>query len=142
MASLKKGKLRRSEKKIALRDEHDIKKETAQLIRETRKDMFNPARMTTRHIDQHLQETDQMLAALERLRGNVRQGYIDYHEVKTAKAMLKTNKKRLSLAKKAKKIGAKNAEISNALRSDDKQHTHRHVISLIKNKIQSVKSKT
>ncbi len=132
MVSLRRGKLGRSDKKIAIRNERDVKKETAQLINETRRDMFNPARMTTRHIDQHLQETDKMLDALERLRGNVRQGHMDYHEVKTAKAMLKTNKKRLTLAKKAKKIGAKNTEISNAIKKDDKGHTHRHIISLLK----------
>ncbi len=132
MVNVKKGKLGRSEKKIAIRDERDIKKETNQLINETKKDMFNPAKMTTRHIDQHLQETDKMLSTLEKLRGNVRQGHLDYHGVKSAKAMLKSNKKRLTLAKKAKKLGAKNAQISNALKNDDKGHTHRHILSLLK----------
>ncbi len=40
MASLKRGKLGRSEKKIAIKNERDVKKETAQLINETKRDML------------------------------------------------------------------------------------------------------
>lgn len=101
MVSLKRGKLGRADKRTALQDEKNIKKEANIMIRETQRDMFNPAKMSIRHIDQHLHETDQMLSELEKIRGTVRQGHQEYHNMRNLKSQLNTQKKRLRYAKKA-----------------------------------------
>jgi predicted translin family RNA/ssDNA-binding protein len=131
MVNIRKGKLARREKKVAVRDERQMKKEADELIRQTRRDMFNPARMTIRHIDQHQHEIDEQLSSLERLRGNVRAGHQEHSEIQTSKAELKSWKKRLRMARKAKKLGAKNEEVSSALKQGEKRHSHGPMKSLL-----------
>jgi len=129
--NIRRGKLTRREKKITLNDEKEVKREANEVLRQTRRDMFNPARVTIRHMDQHEHEIDEQLSRLEKLRGNIREGHQEYHDVKTKTAELRSWKKRLRLAKKAKKLGAKNEEISKAVKEGTYKHSHGPLKSII-----------
>jgi len=129
--NIRKGKLTRREKKITLNDEKEVKREANEIIRQTQRDMFNPARITLRQMDQHEHEIDEQLSRLEKLRGSIREGHQEYHELKSKKAELKSWKKRLRLAKKAKKLGAKNDEISKAVKEGYKKHSHGPLKSIL-----------
>ena len=131
MVNIKKGKLTRRDKKITLRDEREMKKEASEVLRETRKDLFNPARITLRHLDQHEHEIDRQLETLEKLRGNVREGHQEYHELNSKKAELRSWKKRLRMARKAKKLGARNEEISRAVKEGVHRHSHGPLKSIL-----------
>ncbi len=131
MANIRKGKLTRRDKKITLRDERELRKEANEVLRQTRKDMFNPARITIRHIDQHQHEIDRQLETLERLRGHVREGHKEYHDLNAKKTELQSWKKRLRMARKAKKLGAKNTQISKAVKEGEKKKTHNPLKLLI-----------
>jgi len=129
--NIRKGKLTRREKKITLNDEKEVKREANEVLRQTKRDMFNPARVTIRHMDQREHEIDEQLSRMEKLRGNIREGHQEYHDVKTKKAELRSWKKRLRLAKKAKKLGAKNEEISRAVKEGYKKHSHGPLKSIL-----------
>ena len=129
--NIKRGKLTRKEKKITLRDEKEVKKEANEVIRQTQRDLFNPARVTIRHMDQHEHEIDEQLSRLEKLRGNVREGHQEYHQLNSKKAELRSWKKRLRMAKKAKKLGAKNEEISRAVKEGVHKHSHGPLKSIL-----------
>ena len=129
--NIRKGKLTGHEKKIAVNDERQMKKETEELIRQTRRDMFNPARMTIRHIDQHQHEIDSQLETLEKVRENVRAGHREHSEIQSRRAELRSWKKRLRMARKAKRLGAKNEEVSRALKQGEKRHSHGPMKSLL-----------
>jgi len=129
--NIRKGKLTRREKRLTLNDEKEVKREANEIIRQTKRDMFNPARMTIRHMDQHAHEIDDQLSRMEKLRGNIREGHQEYHELNSKKAELRSWKKRLRLAKKAKKLGAKNEEISRAVKEGYKKHSHGPLKSIL-----------
>ena len=129
--NIRKGKLTRREKRLTLNDEKLIKREANEIIKQTQRDMFNPARITLRQMDQHEHEIDEQLSRLERLRQNVREGHNEYHELRSKAAELKSWKKRSRLAKKAKKLGAKNEEISRAVKEGYKKHSHGPLKSIL-----------
>ncbi len=129
--NIRRGKLTRRDKRITLRDERELKKEADEVLRQTRKDLFNPARITLRHLDQHEHEIDQQLETLEKLRLNAREGHSEYHELNAKKAELRSWKKRLRMARKAKELGAKNDEISKAVRDGVRKHSHGPLKSIL-----------
>ncbi len=129
--NIRKGRLTRREKAITLRDEKELKREANEVIRQTQKDLFNPARVTIRQMDQHEHEIDEQLAKLEKLRGNIREGHKEFHELNSKKAELKSWKKRLRMARKAKELGAKNEEISRAVRDGVHKHSHGPLKSIL-----------
>jgi len=129
--NIRRGKLTRREKKITLNDEKEVKREANEIIRQTQRDMFNPARVTLRQMDQHEHEIDEQLSRLEKLQRNIREGHQEYHDLKTKTAELKSWKKRLRLAKKAKNLGAKNEEISRAVKEGYKKHSHGPLKSIL-----------
>ncbi len=131
MVDMKRARLERKEKKVTLNDERQVRKMADEAIRQTKKDLFNPARLTVRTMDRHEQEIDRQLANLERVMENVRSGHSQYADIKSKKAELNSWKKRLRMARKAKKLGEKNERVSRALQEGYKKHTNGPIKSLL-----------
>ncbi len=113
MAKRVKGKAKRT----ANKDASKIVKESRELKSQVRRDMFNPARMTSRHIDENLKNLDRQLESLERIRTSKSQTSQMKKEIRLHKEEMRAQRKLLKQAKKEKKQGATRKEIIGNIRA-------------------------
>lgn len=106
------GKLLRRDRALALKDEKRVKAEVNELIRQTKKDLYNPAKMTLRQMEARERHIDTELSRLNHLLSKVNQNHETYHQLKHAKHHLQALKEGIKLEKKKRKTLTKINRIS------------------------------
>lgn len=96
----KNAKLLRKDRALALKDEKRVKADANELIRQTKKDLFNPGKMTVRQMEARERHIDTELSRLNHLLSKVNQNHEKYHQLKHAKHKLETLKEGIRLEKK------------------------------------------
>ncbi|MGC8584886.1 MAG: hypothetical protein ACP5L4_02025 [Thermoplasmata archaeon] len=107
MRRLKSGKLYRSDKKLALKDIKEVRKNAQDLARQTKRDLFKSGKMTLKQMESREKHIDTELNRLDNLLGQVNTGHEEYHRLKNAKHSLQVVKENLKLEKKRKKYEQK-----------------------------------
>jgi len=103
----KSGRLLRKDRELALKDEKRVRTYSNELIRQTKKDLFNPSRMTLRAMKAREESIDTELAGLNHLLSKVNRNHEKYHELKQTKHQLEALKEGINLEKKKRKTIAK-----------------------------------
>jgi hypothetical protein len=99
----------KKERKVVLHEEAELLKQTKMLESETKKNMYNTARMSTRQLDENLKRIDTNLSMLENLRVKINQRKstdfqtkVNLHEIKEHKKNLRHMKRLLRLERKTR----------------------------------------
>jgi hypothetical protein len=99
----KSGKLSGKDKKMALSDVRELRKEANTLAREIKRDLFSSGKMTLREMEKREKHIDHELDVLDNLLQSVRANHEEYHRLRNAKQKLKALKQKIKLEKKLKK---------------------------------------
>jgi hypothetical protein len=107
MANYPKTSDTKKERKVVLHEEAELLKQTKILESETKKNMYNTARMSTRQLDENLKRIDANLSMLENLRVKINQRKatdfqtkVNLHEIREHKKNLRHMKRLLRLEEK------------------------------------------
>ncbi len=104
------GRLLRKDKKLALSDIRQIRKEANELARETKRDLFSSGKLTLREMQNKERQINAEINRLENLLKQIRANKEEYQKLKHTKNTLKAVKEKIKLEKKRRKYEKKLAK--------------------------------